>query len=267
LIGAALALAGCAVQPVTDITLSGVVRGEQTVLTGPVPQSFVQFVRNGASYTTINPGMVMQPGDTLSTDSDTSVVITYPSGTRAYVYPNSQVRIGSVYNDRGNVFIKAKGAFKVRTKFLTAGSEGTQYWVDVKMPDQVKVVVVEDAVSLVSNAAIWPALMLRAGYQAVLRGASAPLLNAANAADIQRETTWVNRIDQLVPVQTSISPSDIFGPFFNFPPPISADKPGSVTDRQSNPTGTGSGLSGSTTDRQSEPILRNRQRVPLPPIR
>jgi len=206
LIGAAFALAGCATQPVTDITLSGVVRGAQTVLTGPVSRDAAQLVRNGASYP-VSPGMVMQPGDALSTGPDTSVVISYPGGARAYVYPNTRVRIGSIIDDIGKVFVKVKGAFKVQTKFVTAGSEGTQYWVDVKERDQVKIVVVEGVVSLASNAAIWPTRALRAGEQAVLSGASAPTLNAASPADIRRETDWVNSMDRLVPVKTSISPA------------------------------------------------------------
>ena len=208
LIGAAIALAGCAIQPVTDITLSGVVRGEQAVLTAPVSRDAAQLVRNGASYP-VSPGMVMQPGDALSTGPDISVVISYPGGARAYVRPNTRVRIGSIIDDIGKVFVKVKGAFKVQTEFVIAGSESTQYWVDVKERQQVNIVVVEGVVSLASNAATWPARTLRAGEQAVLSGASAPTLYAASPADIRRETDWVNSMDRLVPVQTSISPAMI----------------------------------------------------------
>lgn len=206
LIGAAFALAGCAIQPVTAITLSGVVRGEQAVLAAPVSRDAAQLVRNGASYP-VSPGMVMQPGDALSTGPDTSVVISYPGGARAYVYPNTRVRIGSIIDDIGKVFVKVKGAFKVRTEFVIAGSEGTQYWVDVKERQQVNVVVVEGVVSLASNAAIWPARTLRAGERAVLSGASAPTLYAASPADIRRETDWVNSMDRLVPAPAGISPA------------------------------------------------------------
>jgi hypothetical protein len=204
LTGAAFALAGCAIQPVTAITLSGVVRGEQTVPTGRTSDA-AQLVRNGATYQ-VSPGMVMQPGDALSTAPDTSVVISYPGGARAYVYPSTRVRIGSIFDDIGKVFVKVKGAFRVQTEFVIAGSEGTQYWVVVKDQHQVNVVVVEGVVSLASNAAIWPARTLRAGEQAVLSGASAPTLYAASPADIRRETDWVNSMDRRVPVQTGVSP-------------------------------------------------------------
>ena len=206
LIVSTFALPGCVTQPVTDITLSGLVRGEQTVLAGPVSRDAAQLVRNGASYL-VSPGMVMQPGDALSTGPDTSVVISYPGGARAYVYPNTRVRIGSIIDDIGKVFVKVKGSFTVRTEFVTAGSEGTQYWVDVKARQQVNVVVVEGVVSLASNAAVWPARALRAGEQAVLSGARAPTLYAASSADIRRETDWVNAMDRMVPPPVGISPA------------------------------------------------------------
>lgn len=206
LTGAAFALAGCANQPVTAITLSGIVRGEQTALTGPVLREAAQLVRNGTSYQ-VSAGTVMQPGDALWTGTDTSVVISYPGGARAYVRPSTRVRIGSIINDIGKVFVKVKGVFRVQTEFVIAGSESTQYWVDVKERQQVNVVVVEGVVSLASSAATWPARTLRAGEQAVLSGASAPTLYAGSPADIRRETDWVNSMDRLVPAPAGISPA------------------------------------------------------------
>ena len=203
-------LGGCATQQVTAITLSAVVRNEQTVLTGNIPSQVAQLVRNGTSYQ-FSPGVALQPGDAMWTGPDGAAVISYPGGARAYVYPNTRVRIGSIFNDIGKVFVKVKGVFKVQTNFVTAGSEGTQYWVDVQSADQVKVVVVEDVVSLASNAAIWPTRRLRAGEQAQLSGANPPVQGPANPADIRRETDWVNRMDRLVPVKTTISTGALIG--------------------------------------------------------
>ena len=203
-------LGGCATQQVSAITLSGIVRNEQTVLTGNIPPQVAQLVRNGTSYQ-FSPGVALQPGDALITGPDGVAIISYPGGARAYIYPNTRVRIGSLIDDIGKVFVKVKGAFKVQTNFVTAGSEGTQYWVDVQALDQVKVVVVEDVVSLASNAATWPTRKLRAGEQAQLSGANAPVQGPANAADIRRETDWVNRMDRLVPVPTTISPWAVIG--------------------------------------------------------
>lgn len=201
----AVSLAGCATVEVTQITLSGVVRGGKAVVDGPVPAEAVQLERNGAAYQ-VEPSMTMQPGDALSTGPDTAAVVSYPGGARAYVYPSTRVRIGSLIDEIGKVFIKAKGAFTVKTTFVTAGSEGTQYWVDVKERDQVRVVVVEDAVRLSSNVSAWPAQRLQAGQQAFASGGAPAATSAADPLEIARERDWVSSMDRLVPVQTAANP-------------------------------------------------------------
>ena len=95
-------LGGCATQQVTAITLSGIVRNEQTVLTGNIQPQVAQLVRNGTSYQ-FSPGVALQPGDALWTGPDAAAVISYPGGARAYIYPNTRVRIGSLIDDIGKV--------------------------------------------------------------------------------------------------------------------------------------------------------------------
>ena len=211
LVAAVSGLGGCATpQAVTAITLSGVVRAEQTVLTGTVPGDAMHLVRNGAAYHVV-PDMVIETGDTLWTGPDTAFVLSYPGGARAYVYPNTRVRIGSIFDDIGKVFVKVKGAFTVKTEFVTAGSEGTQYWVNVRERDEVKVVVVEDVVSLGSNTGAWMKRPLRANEQAVCRGPLPAVINAADPAEIQHETDWVRNMDRLVPVRTAVNPWVVIG--------------------------------------------------------
>lgn len=200
-----LALAGCATVDVTTITLSGVVRYDKALPDGAPVGDAVQLTRGGAPAAATS-GMALQAGDGLATGPDTALVISYPGGARAYVYPSTRVRIGSLIDEIGKVFIKVKGLFTVRTTFVTAGSEGTQYWVDVRPGEQVRVVVVEDVVALSSNADAWPPRRLRAGEAANSLAGEAPAVAAADPADIQRETRWVERMDKLVPVRTTISP-------------------------------------------------------------
>jgi hypothetical protein len=203
LFAAALSVPGCVTQQLTVITLSGVVRGESR-LSESVPPEAMQLRRNGGVYEVV-PEMPLQPGDELRTGPDTSAVVSYPGGARAYIYPGTQVRIGSIVDDIGKVFVKVKGVFKVRTNFVTAGSEGTQYWVNVGAGNEVKVVVVEDVVSLESATGAWPTQRLRAGQQAAYRGASTGVVSAADPAEIRRETDWVRSMDQRVPVKTTVS--------------------------------------------------------------
>ena len=204
LVAAGLALSACATQEITVITLSGVVRGN-TGLLGIVPVDAMRLTRNSVAHD-VTPEMQLEPGDALRTGPDTGAVVSYPGGARAYIYPNTQVRIGSIIEDLGKVFVKVTGLFKVKTSFVTAGSEGTQYWVDVRPRNEVNVVVVEDVVKLESTTGAWPTRVVRAGEQAVLSGAGPATLYAADPADIQRETDWVRAMDRLIPVKTTLSP-------------------------------------------------------------
>ena len=199
----ALALSGCATQPITAITLSGVVRGD-VAYSGAVPADVVQLTRGNQTYQ-VMPEMLLEPGDMLRTGHDTGAVVSYPGGARAYLYPNTQVRIGSIIDDFGKVFVKVKGVFKVKTSFVTAGSEGTQYWVNVGGRDDVKVVVVEDVVNVESANDAWPAWRLQANQQAVFRGAARGVMAPADAAEIRRETDWVRSMDQRVPIKMTVN--------------------------------------------------------------
>ncbi|MEO7337058.1 MAG: FecR domain-containing protein [Caldimonas sp.] len=200
----ALTLPGCVTQTITTITLSGVVRGD-TALAGEVPPDAMQLTRNGVAYQ-VSPDMPLQTGDMLRTGPNTSAVVTFPDGPRVYVYPNSQVRIGSIIDDFGKVFVKVKGVFKVKTTFVTAGSEGTEYWVDVKPDREVKVVVVQDVVTLESPTGAWATQRMQMGQQGIYRSAGPGTISPADPAEIRRETDWVRQMDQRVPVKMTVSP-------------------------------------------------------------
>jgi hypothetical protein len=199
----AFALPGCVTQPISVITLSGVVRNG-TVYAGAVPVDAVQLTRGEHTYAAVTE-MELLIGDMLRTGHDTGAVVSYPGGARAYIYPNTQVRIGSIIDDIGKVFVRVQGYFTVRTDFVTAGSEGTEYWVNVSSREDVKVVVVKDTVRLESSAGAWPATRLLAGQQAQCRGNAPAVLSTADPADIRRETDWVEMMDKQVPVKMTVS--------------------------------------------------------------
>jgi hypothetical protein len=117
-----------------------------------------------------------------------------------YIYPNTKVRIGSIFVEIGKIFVRVKGLFEVRTDLVTAGSEGTEYWVEVSAQQQVNVGVVEDVVKLSSNAARWPAIKLTQNNKAATNAGNAPRVVAASAEEIQRERDWIRRMDNLYPI-------------------------------------------------------------------
>ena len=192
---AAAALAGCATGPAGTATLEGVVRGNQAVSYPASDQ--LQVARSGVA-TAATRGMALHDGDAITTGADSYAVLSYPGGARVYLYPNTRVRIGSLIADIGQVFVRVKGAFKVKTTFVTAGSEGTEFWVKVGPRDEVGVVVVDQAVSLSSNTGAWPSRPLRGGQHARMVRAGPPAIEAAEAAEMRRESDLTRSIDQLL---------------------------------------------------------------------
>jgi hypothetical protein len=200
----AVAASGCATQQVKEITLSGVARDGRPI-SGPAPAEAASLTRNGAVHQ-VAPDMVLQPGDTIQTGPDASVVVTYPGGARAYIFPDTRARIGSIFDEIGKVFVKVKGAFKVHTTYVTAASEGTEYWVDVGSGDMAKVVVVEGRVGVSSSTGAWPSRVLGPRQQVVVRGPAPPEQGPADPAEIRRQIDAVKRLDAAVPVKTTLSP-------------------------------------------------------------
>jgi ferric-dicitrate binding protein FerR (iron transport regulator) len=203
---AAAALAGCAHGPgAGSIVLSGVVQAGEVVAPERVAPERLRVVRKGYPLP-LKRDTVLEQGDQIWTGADTNVVISYPGGARAYVYPDSRMRIGSIIAEIGKVFVKVKGLFTVSTTFVTAGSEGTQYWVTVDAQDHVNVVVVEDTISLSSNTGAWPLRRMRPGERASMVGTGGPEMSPASAADIQRETDWVQSMDRMLPMRAGVNP-------------------------------------------------------------
>ena len=198
------ALCGCATQSVTSVTLSGIVRGPEKVV-GPVPPEVVRLARGGA-VVAAEPEVVLENGDVLWTGPDTSVLVSYPGGARAYLHPNTRIRIGSLFLEIGKVFVRVKGLFEVKTTFLTAGSEGTDYWVQVD-DARASVVVIEGRVRLApSAAAAWQTMTIGVRQQGIIANSAPLALRPADATEVQRELEFIERMDRLVPVKTGLSP-------------------------------------------------------------
>lgn len=198
---AVLALAACAHAPGRDaIVLHGVIHGREVVPPERIAAGQLRVLRNGAPLP-LTRALALRPGDRLLTGADTYAMVVYPSGARAYVYPDSRMRIGSIVAEIGKVFVKVRGLFNVSTTFVTAGSEGTQYWVTVDSGDRVSVVTVQDSVKLSSNPGRWPPRSLRPGDRAAMLGDGGPQMSTATPDEIKRETDWVDTMDRLLPLR------------------------------------------------------------------
>ena len=98
--------------------------------------------------------MLLKTGDELRTQSGSTVILHF-LGSEVYVLPQTRVRIDSIFVFVGKVFVRAKGKFAVKTEFVTAGVEGTEFWVGVGAKNAVSVGVFNGSVRLESRTGLW----------------------------------------------------------------------------------------------------------------
>lgn len=194
-----LGLNGCA-----SITLNAVQDG-RLVQGGTI--AGVELVRQGVR-SAAQDNMDLQSGDEIRTGPQTIAVLSFMDGARVFVQPATQVRIGSIDLKFGEVLVKVRGYFQVKTRYVTAGSEGTQYMVRVDPGDQVRVAVVEDSVGLVSRSQRWNKTILGPGQAARIDGEEPPRVDAKplSSEEVEDIRRRINDLDALVPLPANAWP-------------------------------------------------------------
>lgn len=187
-----LGLSGCA-----SITLNAVQDG-RLVQGGTI--AGVELVRQGVR-SPAQDNMDLQPGDEIRTGPQTVAVLSFMDGARVFVQPATHLTIGSIFVYFGEVLVKVKGYFQVKTRYVTAGSEGTQYLVRVDPGDQLRVAVVEDRVALESRSQRWNKTILGTGQAARIDGEAPPRVDAKplSSEEVEDIRRRINDLDALVP--------------------------------------------------------------------
>jgi hypothetical protein len=187
-----LSLSGCA-----SITLNAVQDG-RLVQGGTI--AGVELMRQGVR-SPAQDNMDLQPGDEIRTDPQTIAVLSFMDGARVFVQPATHLRIGSIFVYLGEVLVKVKGYFQVETRYVTAGSEGTQYLVRVDPGDQLRVAVVEDRVGLASRSQRWNRTILGPGQAARIDGEAPPRVDAKpmSSEEVEDIRRRIDDLDALVP--------------------------------------------------------------------
>ncbi len=171
-------IAGCATQ------LAGVFPDGQRLAETAAEWAGATVQRGGARLTAER-GMTLQRGDTVMTDARSYALIRFESGAEAYLAPNSRGRIGSLVDFVGEVLVKVRGAFAVRTQYITAAAKGTVFLVRSGSDGVAEVIVLEGVVGVSSNAGRWSGLDLRAGEKARLVRDQPPARSAASANELE----------------------------------------------------------------------------------
>ena len=112
--------------------------------------SKVRVVRdNEEQVSAIN--MSINKGDFIYTDSETQAVLVSPNW-EVVVLPGSKVEMGSIFDWIGDVVVKTikhvKDEFKVKSEYVTAGAEGTEFLVTVDRDGVTEVTVAAGKVRL-----------------------------------------------------------------------------------------------------------------------
>jgi hypothetical protein len=97
----------------------------------------------------------LKTGDELQTEPASTVILHFPGSDEVYVLSQTRVRIDSIFVFHGEIFVRAKGRFAVKTEFATAGVEGTEFWVSVDAKSTVSVGVFKGRVRLESRTGLW----------------------------------------------------------------------------------------------------------------
>jgi len=130
-------------------------------------------VMRGARRLESSPALALKAGDEIETGATTSVLIRYPEGHELLIMHNTHVRLGSIFVFFGELFVRAKGRFRVETVFMTAGVEGTEFLVRAdRRDDSVEVVVAEGAVLCQPKSRRWEPVRVAAAQQLTVQSLS-----------------------------------------------------------------------------------------------
>jgi hypothetical protein len=155
-----LLLTGCATQTTTSIVLQEVVRERPGK-----PPAYVEVTREEAArgiFVTragrripVTVPMELQPGDEVRVEPFYLATISFPGGHEATLMPDTRLRLGSILELIGRVFVTARGYFKVETEYVAAGVKGTEFWVRVT-PDQIASAgVISGSITVASRIGRW----------------------------------------------------------------------------------------------------------------
>lgn len=184
-----IVLSGCA-----TVSFDGAVR--RGALATESELKSIEIVRQGKPIG-VRQHLALEAGDRIRTDSESTAIISYASGTVVYVRPNSVVRIGSIFVEIGEIFVRARGFFQVDTEFVTAGVEGTEYVVRVGPQQRVGVVVLSGRVACTSKAKRWPKFTLDPYEKAKFERDGPPERSRADEAEIDEIRRWVAEIERV----------------------------------------------------------------------
>jgi hypothetical protein len=140
-------------------------------------------VRRGQSIPVTVP-MDLEFGDEVSVRPPSFVTIVFPEGHEVTLTPNSRVRLGSLWVFIGEMFVRARGAFKTETEYWTAGVKGTEFYVRIAGNQPATLGVLEGSVGLESKTGGWKPIDVNENEVATLDRDRAPSKQLKQRAEL-----------------------------------------------------------------------------------
>ena len=161
--------------------------------TGPAAAQSVRVVRRGVPIRA-HLGLTFEREDEIETDASTSVVLRFGGGTEIIVGPETRVKISSLKVFFGQIYVTVVGLFEIETEYVTAGVEGTEYWLRVARGDTVDIVVIEGRVRLASKSGRWPPVSIGRLQGATMVRDAPPRPRPVDPGEVNTIIRWVNGV-------------------------------------------------------------------------
>lgn len=143
-------------------------------------------VRRAGADVRVHTGMLLEPGDEITTGGGVAAVLQLGGVGEAVVDERTSVRLGSLEVIFGKVFANLRGIFTVRSETVEAVNDGTRYLFEVAPSRATRVVVVDGAVTCRPRRGSWSAVRVSAQRALIVDypGTSTPRITAVDPRDI-----------------------------------------------------------------------------------
>lgn len=186
-----------------DLRLEKVVIGHR--LADSYELQSVQIIRRGKVLKT-ELDMKLKNGDEIKTDDYITAVVLCLSGAEVILDTKTHISL-----DTTNLLIRAyvgkvfvKGAWSVKTRYITAGVQGTEFLVDVSPESRVDVTVLEGSIQLQSMLRCWNSTYLRQSQKGVMFGLKYPFRLTVEKSLLDKINDWVRQIKKVLRRKLSV---------------------------------------------------------------
>jgi hypothetical protein len=207
-------LTGCATHTTTSLVLQEVAReraGTPPAYVEVTPEEAARgiVVTRAGRRIPVTVPMELQPGDEVRVEPFYLATITFPGGHEATLMPDTRLRLGSILELVGRVFVTARGYFKVETEYVAAGVKGTEFWVRVT-PDQVASAgVISGSITVASRVGRWDPVEVMRDEIVTMRRDQPPTKELKQRAELDAIWQTMRRLRTLPPRPRSPVPRPI----------------------------------------------------------